>query len=289
MEIATDSDLIVGAEGNTGLESSAPTTKKQPTERKFYCFTQFDFLATEATIKQWLIDNCVKCFVGYEICPTTNRPHLQGFFELKKKQRITAIQNKPIKWSKLIPCDGNYQSNLNYCSKDGNLWFQHPKPRAPLKIITELRPFQLEIENILLQEPDDRTIYWIYDEEGKKGKSSFCRYLIHKYDALYLTEGKKTDLINIVYNYVLNKDLNIVLVDVPRSNKNISYKTLEEIKNGIICNTKYETGTHLINPPHIIVFANFYPDREQFTDDRWCIYTISNSMELIPIDELNNT
>lgn len=284
MEIATDSDQKVGEESNSEIEFSSPSTKpntKQGIERKFWAFTMYNYLAIENTIKKWLVDNCVKCLVGAEICPTTQRPHLQGFFELKKKQRLTAIQNKPITWSFLKPCEKNELANTIYCSKEGNLWFQHPKPRAQLKIISELRPFQLELESKLLEEPNDREIIWVYDEQGKKGKSSFCRYLIHKYDALYLTEGKKNDLINIVYNYVVNKDLNIVLVDVPRSNKNISYKTLEEIKNGIICNTKYETGTMLINPPHIIVFANFYPDREQFSDDRWCIYNVDENMNLI--------
>lgn len=281
MESKMETDGDREREGNTEPLSSRNKTKStRPTQRKYYCFTQYEFVETELLIKKWLSDNCEKCLVGYEICPTTGRPHLQGFFALKKKMRITEIQNKPITWSKLIPCNGSEEQNITYCSKDKNIWFQYPTPRRPLNIISELRPFQSQIESMINEEPNDREIIWIYDLIGKKGKSAFCRYLIHKYNACYLTEGKKSDLINIVYNYVINQELNLVLVDVPRDNKNISYKTLEEIKNGIICNTKYETGTMLINPPHIVVFANFYPDTTKFSEDRWSIFEINEEFEL---------
>lgn len=271
-----------GLEGNTELPTPAPK-KKQPNRRKYWAFTFFNYLGIEGSIKTWLEFNCIKALVGEETCPTTGNKHLQGFFELKYPKRLTEIQNKPLTWSKLAPCFAGEEANTKYCSKDGNIWFQHPRPREPLKIIKELRPFQSQLEKLLLQERDDRSIIWICDPSGCKGKSSLCRYLIYHYEALYLTEGKKSDLINIVYNYVVNKDLKIVLVDVPKSNKNISYKTLEEIKNGIICNTKYETGTQLINPPHIVVFANFYPDTEQFITDRWVIYGIDDEYNLTNI------
>lgn len=74
------------------------------------------------------------------------------------------------------------------------------------------------------------------------------------------------------------KDVEIIILDVPRANgNNISYKSLEEIKNGIICNTKYETGSKLINPPHIVVFSNSEPDIDQFSNDRWEIFQIVNN------------
>jgi len=270
---------ISGVEGNTNSSTPAPITKRE-TQRKYWAFTVFDFMETGTSIKGYLSVYAKKAFIGLETCPTTGKQHLQGYMELEKATRLSSLKKTPLGKAHLEPCKGDASSNIVYCSKEGNIWFEHPKPRATLKIISELRPFQKSLENLLLEEPDDRGIIWVCDEAGNKGKSAFCRYLIKKHDALYLTEGKKSDLLNIVYNYVINKDLNIVLVDVPRSNKNISYKTLEEVKNGIICNTKYETGTHLINAPHIIVFANFYPDVDQFTSDRWNIFSITETYEL---------
>lgn len=268
------------AEGNT--ETSAKS-KKQPCRRKFYCFTLFNYEGIENTVKHFLEEKCCKWTVGYEVCPSTGRPHLQGFFELKKTARISELQGKGIVWSRLEACLGSEEQNKDYCTKEGKIFSQFPKPRRPLKIITDLRPFQLDLEKRLLEEPDDRKIIWVNDEIGQTGKSQFCKYLIHRYDALYLTEGKKNDLVNLVYNYILNKDLDIVILDVPRDNTTISYKTLEEIKNGMICNTKFETGSKIINSPHIIVFANFYPKLKKYTKDRWEIYTINEDLELIDI------
>ena len=61
--------------------------------------------------------------------------------------------------------------------------------------------------------------------------------------------------------------------DLPRSTRgSISYSTLESVKNGLVCNTKYETGVKAFNPPHIIVFANFPPEKvEELSADRWKI------------------
>ncbi len=67
-----------------------------------------------------------------------------------------------------------------------------------------------------------------------------------------------------------------IIWDIPRSSKgNVSYATLEAVKNGLICNTKYETGVKVFNPPHVIVFANFPPDDEsQLSADRWHIISL---------------
>jgi len=46
---------------------------------------------------------------------------------------------------------------------------------------------------------------------------------------------------------------------------------LESIKNGLIVNTKYETGSKLFNSPHIIVFSNMSPDVSAMSMDRWKI------------------
>lgn len=288
-QVETSRDDIEMGEGEGNTNSPSPISKPnkvQDVQRKYWAFTIFNFLETGETLKQWFMDNTDKCVIGLETCPTTQKQHLQGFMALKRRQRLSQLKKTPLKNAHLEPCIAGEEENIAYCTKDNNVWFMHPKPKAPLKIITNLRPFQNKIETMILEEPDDRKIIWAYDEKGSKGKSAFCRYLIHKHKACYLTEGKKSDLLNIVYNYCSNpnNDLNLVVVDIPRSNQNVSYKSLEEIKNGIICNTKYETGTLVINHPHIVVFANFLPDYSQFSEDRWEVYNITDDYDLIEID-----
>ena len=70
----------------------------------------------------------------------------------------------------------------------------------------------------------------------------------------------------------------VIVIDVPRDNGNtVSYKAIEQIKNGMICNTKYETGMKLFNSPHIIIFANMPPEEHKLSADRWKIFEISSS------------
>lgn len=272
-----------GFEGNT---NSKPN-KKQVNKAKKWIFTYNNYTLEEIGPIVLIFNSLCSKWVFQEETGENGTKHLQGCIFLKEKMRPTELKlNKKIHWEVM---KGTDLEAITYCSKNSTrtgLIYKSdnvilPKP---LKIINELRPFQIEIETMLLEEANDREIIWIYDEEGGKGKSSFCRYLIHKYEACYITEGKKTDIINMIYNYVLNQDLNMVLLDVPRDNKSVSYKSLEEIKNGIICNTKYETGMRLINPPHIVIFANFYPDTSKFTSDRWKIFTIDDEMNLRPYD-----
>ena len=93
-----------------------------------------------------------------------------------------------------------------------------------------------------------------------------------------LTKAKKSDLINIIYNIKEVTSKSIIAIDVPRDNgNNVSYKAIEQIKNGMICNTKYETGMKLFNSPHLIVFSNFYPDTDKLSADRWKIALINES------------
>ena len=67
----------------------------------------------------------------------------------------------------------------------------------------------------------------------------------------------------------------IVVIDLPRNNGNkVSYDAIESIKNGLICNTKFETGSKGFAPPHIVVFANALPEIEKLSADRWNIVCI---------------
>lgn len=267
-------------------ETVGGNTKLQPKQISMaskWCFTYNNYDSNEiSSIVQIFIDKCNKYIFEEEIGESGTK-HLQGYIELKKRARPTELKlNKKIHWEK---CKGNERENIMYCSKD----YREKKtlniyksdnvniPR-PLKIINELKEWQQSILDLVKVEPDDRKIIWIYENIGNVGKSAFSKYLVVKYDALYITEGKKSDVINIVYNYILNNDLNILILDIPRDNGNkCSYKSLEEIKNGLICNTKYETGNKVINAPHIIVFSNEPPDLEKFSKDRWDIYEIKNN------------
>jgi hypothetical protein len=66
----------------------------------------------------------------------------------------------------------------------------------------------------------------------------------------------------------------IVFIDLPRSvstlwNKSfLDFAGVEEVKNGCFFSTKYESKQVLFNPPHVMIFANNYPNLDMLTRDR---------------------
>lgn len=267
MEKASEGTLGLGGEGNTVLP---PPIKKQANRKKYYCFTVFNVVDIQV-VKDRMLEIGIKGIIGNEICPKTKTKHLQCFIALKKAMRITELK---------LPynphcqaCNGNEEQNVKYCSKESDVWkFGFPKP---IKIIQNLYPWQKKVENLIMTEPDDRTITWIFEGNGNVGKTQLVKYLVVKHKTLFCNGGKHTDIMNLVFNQDMDNTTAIVF-DIPRANKgNISYASLEAIKNGMVCNTKYETGVKIFNPPHVIVFANFPPESEgQLSMDRWNMFEL---------------
>lgn len=138
----------------------------------------------------------------------------------------------------------------------------------------ELRPIQKAIVDIVNTDPDDRTIHWFYDPVGAMGKTTIARHLcMHNKDCLYLT-GKAADMkYGIMFWLQKSKPLKTIIIDYTRSVENfVSYQGLEEIKNGIFYNTKYECGMVVFDYPHVIVLSNFRPDMSKLSADRWRIH-----------------
>jgi len=138
--------------------------------------------------------------------------------------------------------------------------------------------------------PDDRSIIWIYDEIGNIGKTAFLKYMVHNFGCIFTTGGKNADVINLIFN---NKDYMksseaIVLWNLPRTicSTYISYQAIESIKDGLICNNKFECGSFCCNAPHIVIFANCLPEFKNLSIDRWKVYNIINN-ELKEYDIFN--
>lgn len=240
---------------------------------------KYDFVLNNWTdkevcqIKETIQRICKKAVFGFEIGEDCGTPHLQGYISLKRKQRITGIAKEPGFARVSFRAVRNEPAVIDYCMKDGNYW-SHGFPK-PVKVIDNLYPWQKDAE-ALLTAPDtnDRTVYWWYDKDGNIGKSAFAKYMVVKHKALYCCSGKYADLINLVFNVDMDQ-CRCVIFDIPRNQgNNVSYSAIESIKNGLICNTKFETGTKAFNSPHILILSNSAPDMERLSKDRWSIKNI---------------
>lgn len=263
--------------GNT--DSKSP---KQSSGCIKYCWTYNNYLNDKLDELNKVLTVLGNWVYGKEV-GKEGTPHLQGWIKLKTKMRITEFKKyellQTIHFEKQ---NGKDKDAIMYCMKDGiyssNFDLSEYEPDEELDIISNLSPWQMELENILINPADKRSVYWIWESDGGVGKSSFAKYLCHKHKAVYIDEGKKSDLINIVYNVPKITKKTIIAIDIPRDNiNNVSYKAIEQFKNGMICNTKYETGMRLFNSPHVIIFSNFYPEVSKLSSDRWKIAKIDDN------------
>jgi len=266
---------VLGENGNS--ETFSPT--KRVSQKYIYDFVCNNYTEEiHGAMILLLSENCKKWVMAREV-GEQGTPHLQGYMNLKKKKRITEL-------SVLFPFPISYRECRNeealiaYCKKDGN--FVSGGFPAEIKIIRELRPWQAEIEQIALSEPDGRTVHWYWESIGNIGKSAFCKYMVVKHKALVVRGGKLGDIMNIVFNNDMDA-CRCILFDIPRgTGGNVSYTSLEAILDGLITNTKYETGCKVFNPPHVICFANFPPhNTSALSEDRWKIKKIEQ-MSLLP-------
>lgn len=132
----------------------------------------------------------------------------------------------------------------------------------------KLRAWQLTALDRLNRQ-NDRQILWIYDEHGNSGKTVLAKYLMDKFDAFYVQNGKQGD---IAYSYNYEE---YVVFDYVRSQRDfINYGVLESFKNGLIFSPKYQSVTKRFMPCKVIVMANFLPDKKHLSLDRWDIMEI---------------
>lgn len=97
--------------------------KKQANPRQSYCFTYNNYTdAGILALNKYLEENCKYACYQKEVAPTTGTPHLQGYMNLEKRQRMTGVQKSLVGLGiqlTLINANGTPESNRTYCSKAG--------------------------------------------------------------------------------------------------------------------------------------------------------------------------
>jgi len=203
-------------------------------------------------------------------------PHYQGCLKVKNPIAMPKHVCPQIHWETAR----NWDKLTSYCQKaEGRLagpWAFGVDIVPPLKIITDLRPWQEQVVEVLDEEPDDRSIHWYWESTGNAGKTAMAKFICTKYPKSIFLSGKSSDCKYAVQQYLdKNKVLHAAIFGFTRSQEQfISYQALEEVKDGIFFSSKYESGMCMYNSPHVIVFANFPPDMEKLSKDRWYVECI---------------
>lgn len=140
----------------------------------------------------------------------------------------------------------------------------------------QLMAWQKDIIAYIGHDPHDREILWLWEPEGGIGKTKFCKLLQAKHGAGVISWGNSGDILYAVNNM---GPKSVYVFDLTRTKSDKIgdsevYAALEQVKNGMVFNTKYESKTMLMAPPHVIVFSNEKPDTEKMSKDRWTIKRI---------------
>ena len=263
---------VVPEGGNTKTPSLCEGTEKVSVKKKTinpakrWCFTLNNYTDDEiCSIVPIITKKCSIGIIGKEV-GENGTPHLQGYIEFKSKTRpLTHFKSKRIHWEK---CKGNRDSNIEYCSKEGNVFFYHGIEKPYNLIIDNFYEWENYVIDILKEEAHERDIHWIWEETGCAGKTTFCKWVYLNYKDVVVLSGKASDMKNCVLSYyeTNNRLPKIVLIDIPRSTNTdfLSYQGIEEIKNMFFFSGKYEGGMVCGKPPHMFIFANEYPNTNIF-------------------------
>jgi len=261
------SNLVPGEGGNTS----------HPSPAVHWCFTLNNPEKEDFAEICSIGSNCSKVLIMQEETGENGTPHIQGYFAFKKKIRPKNLFNRKIHWEKCR----NPSAAREYCQKDdtrtGRRCRMMDGKEAMIRSLEdkfEPYPWQQEVIDLVRTEPDKRSIHWFWEKDGGTGKSTLCKHIVKKFNAIMVT-GKAADMKCAIAKRfeVTGAGYDVVIVNLPRSfNKEyLSYTGLEEIKDGLFFSGKYESGMVITDCPHLIVFANEPPDTSKMSADRWVI------------------
>ena len=142
-----------------------------------------------------------------------------------------------------------------------------------------LRSWQSDLNETLNRPPHKRQIIFVVDKTGNSGKSWFARYYrnLHGGNKIngkvqILVPSKKADMC-----HALQRDKRVYFMDCPRSKQGvfIQYDFLEELKNGMIFSSKYNSKEKEFEQPHVVVLMNEMPDPNALSADRYSVIELN--------------
>lgn len=260
--------------------------------------------STRPVLDKWLKENTEEWYYQLEKGGEAGRLHYQILFKMATKSRVTNIvgtrhwdtmreelRSEPGGY--LEPCSTRAQEAIKkYCSKDDTR-VEGPWTSKPIYMGSDLAcmerpyPWQKFVLDTIQADPDDRSVYWLFDSVGKKGKSKLTKYLA--FNKLAKTIGVDTAS-RLASALIQAGPRRAYVIDIPRTlckDKSITsiINVIESLKNGQIQDNMYGRNEELFfDPPHVFVLSNYPPPREMLSADRWMVFEITadNDVAAVP-------
>lgn len=264
--------------GEVIIISSPPQTQKQAPSRKNHFITWFYSDTSEIAP---IINRCkeitIKGMAQTEICPTTKRKHIHLMLWGKKKFRDTELKLPKNSYN------GQTLKDVDNTSDYANKSDSHDGVfREKWGFPTEIKHYcmfntwqQWLLDTVTQTEPDLRKVYWFWSKNGKLGKTALLKWIADKHNGQFCLGGTARNISNLIYHTDMDTCRCMMFALALEDEKNVNYKAIEHIKDGLCQNMKSHTnGTKIYNAPHVIIFANYPPDTTKLIKDRWIIHQI---------------
>jgi len=246
--------------------SSGGVNKKQENLGKVFMFRFSYHLANKVILDPWIKEHCTRATFQGERGEEDGYLHWQMTVELKKRKRWT--------WFKHHFLNGVYASRIrnedasfDYTNKletriEGP--YQYPEPvLMPRNFFLEDHcvrfNWQAELEDILRSPVDRRVIHWYWSKQGQTGKTIFARHLLLTIPNIQYVKGFRRDVFMTLTNSTQGVIINLARGDHISANL---MSMLEDLKDGLLFSSKYESKALILDPLHVIIFANEEPSDE---------------------------
>lgn len=219
--------------------------------------------------------------------------------KMTKRRRFAYIKNKVIKFveTHVFPSDYNYvfePANNGFEKAGPGEIFTSSEDASEYKgtdielldLYSNRHPWQKDLFKKIYDESieefipsNDRTVIWIYDGVGRTGKSKFMKWICmnRPEDVAKITFGTASQLRSSIISAGPKK---CYFLDLPRTISNDNalksiLEAIENIKNGHIVSNMYgRSKSLLMDPPHILIFANIKCPEKSLSEDRLEMYEI---------------
>lgn len=262
--------------GNT--KEKAENNIREP-QVKQWCFTYNNYDELKLNEFKNTLNALGKWIFGYEVGEECLTQHLQGYINLNSKKSFSSLKKSiGVKELHIEKCKGSEKQNIEYCSKSG-IWDSNFLEKPYIEEIETLYKWEEDINLLLKSQPDKRSVYYYFEEEGGIGKTTYQKYIFTHFKKVVVLSGKGTDMKNGVVKYLEKTGFlpEIVLINIPRSSQDfVVWSGIEEVKDMFFFSGKYESGMICGKCPHVLCFSNEEPPVGKMSFDRWRAYEIIN-------------
>lgn len=251
---------------------------KRPKKARFrnYCWTKHNYdEVTIQTLIEFFTARKAKYVFQEEKGGDHGGRHLQGYVEFENVIHKDEM-NKITDWcqsAKKPKLASEYPQKLN--TRNGRRWLEGIPMKETLEDwldLENLKPWQKEIID-LTQEKNIRKLHWYWGGQNI-GKSSVIRHLVLTYSAIFIQGGEGRDLKYTIASWVEENGpcIPTIVINIPMKQRaKFNADVVESILDGMFFSSKYESKMVVFNPPQVIITANFPPNTEVLSEDRWII------------------